>query len=70
MKLNPIKDVPHPGHKYSKMQIPGKRYRTYTVHTFCGTWSTSALRYLGVDHFDRIGTKIYGKQEKLQGKKF
>ena len=43
------------------MRIPGKRYRTYTVHR--DTWSASALSQLGVDHFGRYCTKIYGKQD-------
>ena len=40
-------EVPHPVHEYTKMRIPSKRYQTNTVHTFWGTCSASALRYLG-----------------------
>ena len=43
---------------YTKMRIPEKRYRNNTVRTFSGTQSTLALRYLGLDHFGRYGTKI------------
>ena len=50
-------------HEYTKMQIPSKRYLTNTAHTFRGTCSASALRYLGVNHFCRYRTKIYGKVE-------
>ena len=34
--------------EYIKMRITNRRYQTKTVRTFWGTWSTSALRYLGV----------------------
>ena len=33
--------------EYTKMRIPGKRYLTNTARSFRGTWSASALRYLG-----------------------
>ena len=48
-----------------KCVFGSKRYRTNTVRTLWGTWSASALHYLGVDHFGRSRTKIYRKQEKL-----
>ena len=57
-----IFEVPHSVHEYTKMQIPGKRYLSNTACTIRGTWSASALRYLGVDHFARYYTKIYGKE--------
>ena len=44
--------------EYTKMRIPDKRYRSNTVHTFWGTRSTSAFRYLGLDHFGRFSMKI------------
>ena len=56
--------------KYTKIQVPNKKYQTNTIYTFGGTWSASALRYFGADHFDRYHTKIYGKQEELLGNKF
>ena len=59
-----IFEVPHPVHEYTKMRIPGKRCLTNTAGTFWDSWNGSALRYLGVDHFDRYRTKIYGKEEK------
>ena len=52
-------EVPHPVEEYTKMQILDKRYRTNTVHTFCGIQSYSALKYLSLDHFGRFSTKIW-----------
>ena len=60
-----IFEVPHCVHEYTKMQIPKERYLTNMARTFWGTWSASALKYLGVDHFGRYRTKIYEKEEKL-----
>ena len=62
--------TPHPVHEHTTMRILKKRYQTNTVHTFWGTRGAWALRYLGVDHFSKYHAKIYGKQEKLYGKKF
>ena len=53
-----IFEVPHPVQEYTKMRIPDKRYRTNMVCTFWGTWSASAWRYLGLDHFSRYCTEI------------
>ena len=53
-----ISEVLHPLHEYTKMRIPNKKYQTNTVRTFRGTWSVSALSYLGVDHFGRYRMKI------------
>ena len=50
--------------KYTKM------YLTYMIHTFWGIWSILDLRYLNVDHLDRIWTKIYGKQDMPLSNKF
>ena len=58
-------EVPHPVHEHTKIRIPDKRYQTNTVRTFWGTWSGSALRYLGFVHFGRYGTKISGIQVTL-----
>ena len=58
-------EVPHSVHEYTKMRIPNKRCQSNMVRTFWGTCSASTLRHLGVDHFGRSSTKIYGKQEKL-----
>ena len=52
------------------MQIHNKRHRTDTACTFRGTGDVSATRYLGLDHFDRYGAKIWGIQVKLWSKKF
>ena len=54
-----IFEVTHPVQEYTKNWILDKRYRTNTVRTFWGTQSTSALSYLGLDHFGRFCTKIY-----------
>ena len=62
-------EAPHPGYKYTKIRIPAKKNWTYTVHMLWSTRSTTALRYLGWDHFGRIRTKIYGRKEMLLGKK-
>ena len=59
---NPHSILVHPVHEYT-MRIPNKS-------TSRDTCSASALSYLGVDHFSRYRAKIYGEQEKLQGKKF
>ena len=53
-----IFEVPHPVQEYTKTWILDKRYQTNTFCTFWGTWSASALRYLGLDHFGRYRTKI------------
>ena len=58
----------HPVQEYPKIQIPDKRYRTNTFRTFWSTRSTSALRYLGLDHFSRFGTKICKIQVRLWNK--
>ena len=63
-------ELPHLAINDTKMQIPDKKYRTYTVCTFWGTWSVSALRYLGLDHFVRMRTKVCGIQVKLWKKSF
>ena len=60
-----IFEVPHSVNEYTKMRIPGKMYLTKTARTFWASWSASAWRYLGVDHFSRYRTKIYGKEGKL-----
>ena len=56
--------------EYTKMQIADKRYQTNTVHTFYGTWSTSALTYLSLNHFPRYRTKICEMQVRLWNNKF
>ena len=56
--------------EYTEMWIPNKKYQTNTVDTFCGTWSASTLKYLGLDHFGSYGTKICGIQLKLCNNKF
>ena len=56
--------------KATKMQMLIKRYRTYRVCVFWGTWSASVLRHLSLDHFGRLRTKICGIQMKLLSKRF
>ena len=51
--------------KATKMQIPDKRYCTYTVCMFWDAWRASALRYLGLEHLDGLRWKIWGIQVKL-----
>ena len=65
-----ISEVPHPVHEYTKMQILNRRHLTNPARTFWGTWSTSALRYLGLDHFGRPRTNTCRIQVKLWSKKF
>ena len=65
-----IFEVRHLLQEYTKMRIPNKRYRTNIVCTFWVTQHTSALRYLGLDHFDRFDTKICEIQVRLWNNKF
>ena len=51
--------------KATKMQIPDKRYHTYTVCIFWDAWRASALRYLSLEHLDGLHRKICGIQVKL-----
>ena len=59
-------EVTDPMQEYTEMWIPDKRYQTNTVHTLWGTWSASALSYLGLDHFGRNCTKIVVGIETLE----
>ena len=55
-------------YKNTEIWIPSKRSWTYMVYAFWDTWSTSALKYHGVDLFGRIRTKIYKKTRDPIGK--
>ena len=70
LKDKQLFEVLHPVQEYTKMWIPDKRYQTSMVCNFWGTQSTSALRYLGLDHFCWFGTKICEIQVRLWNKKF
>ena len=63
-------ELPHLAINDTKMQIPDKKYRTYTVCPFWGTWSVSALRYLGLDHFGRIPHESLWNTSETMEKKF
>ena len=52
------------------MRVPGKRYRTYTVFIFWGTWSVSALSHLGLGHFGRIHAENLRNTSETIEKKF
>ena len=65
-----IFEVLHPVQEHTKIWIANKRYQTNTIRTFESTWSASALRYLGLDHFGRYRTKICETQVKLWNKKY
>lgn len=52
-------DLSTPKYEFLAKGIKLKGFIDFEV----GTWSTSVLKYLGVDHFGRIPKKIYGKQQ-------
>ena len=69
LRQKQIFEVPHPVQEYTKMRIHDRKYRTNTFCTFWGTRSTSASRYLGLDHFGRYHTKICEIQVRPWNKK-
>ena len=57
-RANLAMDLSTPKCKFLAKGIKLKGFIDFEV----GIWSTSVLKYLGVDHFGRIPNKIYGKQ--------